>query len=505
MINRQPESRPIVAWILGAALLIAAIWSYWRILAQLAAILYIDEDYSFGLLLPLVSAYIAYLKWPQVRSTAWQPSWWGIVVLALGFALYIIGEMATDLYSPFISFVVVLAGLLCLLGGWQLVRLMAFPLLLLILMIPLPTFIIRQLTLPLQLISSRLATAILNSLGIVALRQGNIIDLGVRQLQVVAACSGLRYILALLALGTIYCYFYQRRPWKAALLIIAVIPAAIVANAIRVAAMGVYPAILKGFWHSFSGWLIFVFCFAFLALLDRLLNFLRPPLREPPPQKPAPIAPSPVARGRPSYTPYLLSALILVLVAGPLARGLADVPPVPLRRSFANFPVQLGPWQGRSIYIDPAMLKATAASAYVNMDFVSPGSGPVSLWIAYYENQKAGGSVHSPFSCLTGSGWAVVESGLQDLAPGRPVRYLVMDQGGARYVVYYWYLQRGRWMTSEYLTKIYLSYDGLVSRRADGALIRLITPAAPDVPAARERLTAFARLLVPVLPQFIKP
>jgi exosortase D (VPLPA-CTERM-specific) len=452
----------------------------------------------------LVSGYIAYLKWPQIRSSSWQPSWWGIAVLAVGFGLYIAGEMATDFYSPFVSFVVVLAGLLCLLGGWKLVRLMGFPLVLLVLMIPLPTFIIRQLTLPLQLVSSRLATGILNLLGIVALRQGNVIDLGVRQLQVVAACSGLRYILALLALGTIYCYFYQRRPWKAAILIISIIPAAIVANALRVAAMGIFPAIQQGFWHGFSGWLIFVFCFAFLALLSWVLNYLQPAIQEPAAKEPLKEEKKPVERVRPFYSPYLISALVLVMLAGPLANGFIDVPDVPLKQSFDNFPVQMGPWQGHSVYIDPIMVKATAASSYVNMDFVSPKSGPVSLWIAYYENQKAGGSVHSPFSCLTGSGWVVVESGIKDVAPGLPVRYMVMDQGGARYVVYYWFLQRGRWLTSEYLNKFYLSYDGLLSRRADGALIRLITPAGSDVKSAQDRLNAFARLLVPVLPQFMQ-
>ena len=70
-------------------------------------------------------------------------------------------------------------------------------------------------------------------------------------------------------------------------------------------------------------------------------------------------------------------------------------------------------------------------------------------------------------------------------------------------MVYYWYLQRGRWLTSEYLNKLYLSYDGLVSRRADGALIRLITPVGQDIKAAQERLSSFANLLVPVLPQFM--
>ena len=86
-------------------------------------------------------------------------------------------------------------------------------------MIPLPELVTNKLTLPLQLISSQLATGFLQLIGIPVFRQGNIIDMGVRQMQIVDACSGLRYILALLALGVIFCYFYQRKPWKIIILL----------------------------------------------------------------------------------------------------------------------------------------------------------------------------------------------------------------------------------------------------------------------------------------------
>ena len=93
---------------------------------------------------------------------------------------------------------------------------------------------------------------------------------------------------------------------------------------------------------------------------------------------------------------------------------------------------------------------------------------------------------------------------MSDLTPGLPIRYMVLEQGGVKYLLYYWYLQRGRWLTSEYLNQFFLSYDGLFSRRADGALIRLVTPIDSDLNSAQERLTSFAKLLVPVLPQFMQ-
>ena len=278
-----------------AVLALAVLWFYWPVLAKLFGDLAENEDYSFGLLLPLVSGYIIYLKLPQIRSYLWRPSWLGLLFIAVGFALYIVGELGADLYVPRVSFVIVITGLLFLMGGWGLVRLLLFPLFLLILMFPLPGLLTKQLTMPLQLISSRLATAMLQMVGIPAFCQGNVIDLGVRQMQMVEACSGLRYILALFALGVIFCYFFQRRLWKILLLLMVLIPSAIVANAFRVMAMGIIPALqVPGFWHAFSGWLIFVFCLGILSLINWILNKIQP-LSAIPPDPFAPPDPRPKA------------------------------------------------------------------------------------------------------------------------------------------------------------------------------------------------------------------
>jgi len=502
--NAQNRFFSWLPWIAGVGVAVGLLWLYWPVLSGLIGSLAKSDDNSYGLLLPLVSGYIVYLKWPQARRQSWYPSWAGLAIMAAGLGLFIVGELAAELYTTRFSFIVVLAGLTFLLGGRRLVRLLAFPLLLLVMMIPLPELITNKLTLPLQLVSSRLATSILQTLGVPVLRQGNIIDLGVRQLQVVAACSGLRYILALLALGIIYCYFFQRRPWKVGLLLITLIPAAIFANALRVAATALFPALLEGFWHGFSGWLIFVFCLGSLALINWILNRVWPPV------SPVKVV---IAGGRESpapalvktpLSPYLLAALGLVLLALPLAYRMSEATWVPLRESFNHFPMQLESWQGRHTFIDPEMVKLTQSHAHLSAEFNNPNQGSVSLWIAYYETQKkAGGFVHSPKGCLVASGWHIIETKTIEIAPGFSVNYLLVEQMGTNLVVYYWFLQRGRWLTSEYLNKFYMAYDGLLHRRTDGALIRLITPAGKDINLAKERLSSFARLLMPVLPRFI--
>ncbi len=488
-----------------AVLLLPLLGIYWPTLKRMLSYLLSNDDYSYGLLIPLVSVYIIYLKWPQLKQAPFRPSWWGIFVIFGGLSLAILGELAADLYIPRLSFIVALGGIVLLLGGWSLLWLWLFPLLLLIMMIPLPELVTNKLTLPLQLLSSRLATFFLQVLGVPVHRQGNIIDLGVRQMQVVDACSGLRYILALLALGVIFCYFYQRRPWKIVVLLLVLLPATIVANALRVAAMGIYPALLEGFWHFFSGWLIFLFCFLVLAGVNYLLNWWRPPQGKELPAEPAPAQEEVSQVAAPSG--FLLKgvvAAVLILIFIPISQRAASAPPFPLKQGLENFSMTIGAWQGRHVYIDPEMVAATKSSAHLNAEFTNPQEGTVGLWIAYYETQKkAGAFVHSPKGCFIASGWEIQDTHVTEIAAGKPVNWMVTKYGDEKLLVYYWFLQRGRWLASETQNKLYMAYDGMLRRRTDGALIRLITPIRGNLPAAQQRLTSFAQALIPILPNYI--
>lgn len=491
----------------GVILTLGVLAVYWPFLTHLVLQLTSDEDFSYGLLLPIVSAYLVYLKWPELRRIAWQPSWLGLVVMALALVLYMAGKLAAESYSTGVSLPIFIAGMLLLTGGWKILRLLAFPLLLLILMLPLPGIITGTLTFPLQLISSHLAAIFLRALGYPLLLQGNVIDLGVRQLQVVSACSGLRYILSLLALGIIYCYFYQRRPWKGAVLLISLVPAAILANALRIAAMGIYPALQEGFWHSFTGWLIFIFCFALLAFLNQGLNYLKPQESASAPGQNAPNTEEAPPRLPSSYAPFIIAGLVMLVFSGSLIYTLGSPPRVPLLQSFDKFPLQIGDWQGRRTFMDPQIFEKTDADTYFDADYSSPEKEPVSLYIAHYEAQvSAGGLGHNPGNCMTGTGWKTLESGTAQIAPNLPVNYLLLERQKVRLLVYYWNIQQGQWeaLSSARVYKLQTIINGLRRYRSDWALVRLITPVNNDTQAARERLAAFGQQLVPLLPQFIR-
>ena len=505
-IETNALSKPNFFVVSGVILALGVMVIYWPILVDLVSQLAADEDFSYGLLLPFVSAYLIYLKWPELRREPWQPSWLGLAIMALGLILYMGGKLAAEFYSARVSFPIFIAGIVVLMGGWKVLRLLAFPLFLLVLMLPLPGILTSTLTLPLQLISSRLAAVFLRLLGYPLVLQGNVIDLGVRQLQVVAACSGLRYILSLLALGVIYCYFYQRRPWKGAVLLIALVPAAILANAIRVAAMGIYPLLQEGFWHSFSGWLIFIFCFGFLALLNSSLNRMQPTAKHNSPSV-AQVTVEKEGKGqRKSLVPCFSAALAVIIVGGFLVYTVARPPRVSLLQSFDSFPLTLGSWKGSRTYMDPKIFQRTDADSYIDIDFSSPGQQPVSFYIAYYESQSTpGGLAHNPAICMTGAGWITLKSGTAYIAPNLPVNYLLLEKQGVRLLTYYWNINQGQWLAlkSARLYKLHIIYNALRHHRTDWALIRLVTPVDKDMESASARLQAFCHLLIPQLPQFI--
>lgn len=510
-MNTKIRSQSLAFLWFGAVLAVAIIWFFWPALSGLFNRLIADEDYSYGLILPVVSGYIVYLKWPQLRQATWQPSWVGLPVMAIGFIVYFLSKMIADRYFPPLTCLIILVGLVLLLGGWAILRLLAFPLLLLFLMIPLPSLIGGQLTFPLQLTSSFIAAQILRLLGIPVLLEGNVIDLGTRQLQIVAACSGLRYILSLLALGIIYCYFYQRQVWKAAILIVALIPAAIVANALRVSLMGLYPALMVGFPHIFTGWLIFVFSFACLLLLNIILNRWSPVAEALPNQdtqiKTAAIDKEP---RRPFVAPLIAATLLLVTVTCLDYSG-GNIPPFPLRQSFDHFPLTLGTWTGKRNYIDSEIFEKIEATTYFDASFQRPDTPPVSLYIVYYaKHELYNALVHTPKICMKGAGWEILKSGTVSINPNLSVSYILMDRLGNKILTYYWHIQQGKNLSFKnledefQLQRFYMLYSGLTKGRTDWAMVRLITPVLnDDLAAANQRLQELSSLVASRLKEFI--
>jgi exosortase len=236
---------------------------YHHILAFLFAQWIGDPNYSHGLILPFFSAWIVWQRRKSLRSIVPAPAMSGILVVAGALGMLILGVFGAELYLSRTSFLFLLAGIIIYFAGWKMFRALLLPWAVLFLAIPLPAIIYNQLTLPLQFGASRMASALLSSLGMPVLREGNIITLSTMTLDVAEACSGLRSLMSLVALATIYGCLFEKRVWRRLVLIVAAVPIAIVANAVRImgtGVLGVYwgPRWAEGFFHLFSGMVIFV-------------------------------------------------------------------------------------------------------------------------------------------------------------------------------------------------------------------------------------------------------
>lgn len=235
-----------------------------------------DPDMGHGFFVPLVAGFIAWRKRDELFALKPEPNWWGLAVVIYGALQLWAGTLGVELFLSRTAFVISLSGIVLLLGGTRYLRALAFPLFLLLFMVPIPAIVYNRITFPLQLIASQAAETALSLIQIPVLREGNILELPDQRLSVVEACSGIRSLLTLSFLALVYAYFFDRKPWMRAVLFIATLPIAIAANASRVTLTGVLaeykPELAEGFFHTASGWVIFMVALTMLTLLHQTID-----------------------------------------------------------------------------------------------------------------------------------------------------------------------------------------------------------------------------------------
>ena len=272
-LDLRGERLPWVAWAWFGALLLA---SYAPVLWRLVRQWDYDPDMGHGFFVPLVAGFIVWQKRAELLALKPSPNWWGLAVVLYGGLQLWIATLGAELFLARTAFVISVIGIVLLLGGTAWVRALAFPLFLLFFMIPIPTVVYNSITFPLQLLASRVSTEALNLMQIPVLREGNVLELAEQKLSVVEACSGIRSLLSLTFLSLVYGYFFESKVWMRVALFVSTIPIAIVANASRVTLTGVLteykPELAEGFFHTASGWVIFMVALAILIGLHQILN-----------------------------------------------------------------------------------------------------------------------------------------------------------------------------------------------------------------------------------------
>jgi len=280
----------------------AVAFAYWGVLGQLGRFWWEDENYSHGLLIPFVIGYIIWSERERFARVELRPR----VALGAAFVVFAIlmlwaGTAGAELFTQRVSFVVLLAGVAVYFWGWRVLRAVAVPLALLALAIPIPAIVFNKIAFPLQIFASQCAVWVMRLVNIPVLRDGNVIELyplgstTTKKLEVVEACSGIRSLMTLVTLAVVFAYFTtpsddagaggrrlaRYRTLRAVLIVVASVPIAIITNAARVSGTGVLARfygtqVADGFFHEFSGWVIYIVAFLLLFAFGWLVDRFNP-------------------------------------------------------------------------------------------------------------------------------------------------------------------------------------------------------------------------------------
>jgi len=469
------------------------------------------EDYSYCFLVPPLFLYFVWqVKDRLVRAGGGR--WPGYLALAGAGLLFLAGKLGSLEALVFASMWASLAGGMLLALGAGAIRPLLFPFAVLLFAIPAPPFITNLLSFNLRLISTEMAVSLLHMLSVPAFADGNIIEMGTMKLQVVDACSGLRFFFPTILMSLVIGQLFHRRLWPKLVLLAASAPVSVVTNALRLAITGVLvryvdPALAEGFFHDFSGLAVNFMSILALAVFTLLMRrFEKPPAADTPAMDATPDGSGPIHFPL-AHAGTAAAFLVGLHVFQSLLLGSMIVPD---RQTFDRFPMAVGQWQGSRAFLDQEILDALWADDYVQGNFANPATGNVlTLLIPYYEMQTTRHTAHAPAACLLGGGWTL--SAKRTIGPnpetGRifPVHQMVMEKGGRRIISNFWFQGRGRVVTNEYLNKLYLFRDSILMRRTDGALVRvemLLHPGQP-VEEGQRILDEFLDELEDILPEYL--
>ncbi|MCG8615348.1 MAG: VPLPA-CTERM-specific exosortase XrtD [Desulfobacterales bacterium] len=466
-----------------------------------------DNSYCY-----LVVPIFIYLCWElkdQFRFHQFSFSAWGIPPVLASVGILVAGELGSIESLLFIGIWGGITGVIITAYGWKRSLSLWFPLLILAFIVPMPPFINQMLTFKMKMAASSISVDMMRAIGMTVLQDGNVIDLGTVKLEVVDACSGLRYIMSMFMMALLIGHFFMVGWWRKVLLLFFVFPLSILLNSCRIFISGIlsvngYQSFTAGAFHDGAGLVAFLLAGLFLYLLARGMMKVGRVVQTPDRVDPG-------GRAVPGYKIALISICISVLFAGSgwALQNMASIVQKPERQSFEAFPMEIAGWQGKREYLSEEIMNSLWADDYVNAVFTRPDSrNAILLLIPYYEYQGTRHTVHAPQSCLLGGGWDMMGSGTQKLSvPGREIEigFMNLQKDNRRMLASYFFLQRGRVLTSPWMNKLYLMRDAVEKRRTDGALVRveLLMPKEGDIKAAQAQLRTFIQELWPVLGTYV--
>lgn len=474
-----------------------------------------DPNYSHGFLIPIITGYLIWLERKRLKQVNIAPSWWGVIVILFAGVIFLLGRTAGEYYSQRFSIIIMLYGFILAFLGTEAFKICFWPIAYLIFMIPLPYVIYNEIAFPLKLFATHIATACLQALGFPIYSSGNIIYLPHITLEVADACSGIRSLISILALGVILAKFTQDTWVKRILLVLLSIPIVIGANILRIIITGIFavedPVLAQGFFHEFTGEIVFALGLILLFLVAFLLGKIgsKKQVYKEKSNNQEDNKAYVTSYTRYGFKEFLIQVLTIVLVITTflLSFRVDTVKAIPLLKPLSEFPSKIdGFVQINSQTMDPTIIKVLGVSSYILRDYQDSSGFVINLYVGYYTEQKEGAMIHSPQHCLPGSGWLPIVDKVVyiTLKNGRKiaVRKYILTKPGHKMVVFYWYQSRGRIIASDYKDRLYLIYDSIFRHRTDGSLVRVIA-ISNNIQEAEKKEIKFIRALEPILKKFL--
>ncbi|MFL6373371.1 MAG: exosortase C-terminal domain/associated protein EpsI [Pyrinomonadaceae bacterium] len=522
---------PLVAIPVAAAVA----FLYAPVLVKLCRDWWSDENYSHGLLVPFVIAFIVWNERELLSASLTKGkltfAWVGVI-----FALFLLlaGTLGAELFTQRISLVVMLAAVIVYFFGMRVLKLLAVPFALLLLAIPIPQIVFNRIALPLQGYASQMAVWGIRLFEVPTVRKGNVIDIlpngGIQpiSLEVVEACSGIRSLMTLVTIALVLGYFTRSRDGRGfanldrndlvrtILLMILAVPIAVLTNAARVTATGIMtyeygkqatePTV-----HDASGWVVYVVALALLIGVNFGLKAILNRRDAETPREEEAISDSQFSFEHSAFsTPSAWPLIAVLVVAGLGVNWLANrAEAVPERKPLAMLSTQLGEWRqrGSDIRFDPGVEDVLRATDYTMREYAAADGRVANIYVGYYSTQRTGATYHSPQNCLPGAGWVMSESEVVTIttpAGGTiTANSYLLENGVYREVMLYWYEGRGRTEASEYRDKLHTILDSVSRRRTDGAMVRVMTDVGDNEQTARAAAADLAAQLEDQLPPFI--
>ncbi len=479
----QPKIGNVTGYAFAAlAGLLVMLWAafYVRLIPPLVREWYEHENFSYAFLIPLISTYLAFEERERLKKIEIAPDFRGAILLGVALAIGLVGNMLGEPFISRVSLIGALAAIIWTTTGWKFVRVLGFALAYLLLMVPPPYVIVKEVSYYLRMLDAIVSAGALQAINVPVYRDSYFLVLPDITLEVADVCSGVASLFAMISLGAIYVYYLPTRGVGKFLMLVATLVFPLIANLMRIILVGITvywwgPVMLGAFYHHFTGTFTFSLGVVMLLVSGEFLRRRYPARDAKGAAKSYPESEDENRHHNVGLAPMVIAGVLLIFALYG-SRSMVFFPSIALHHDLADLPRQIGRfhatpelWEGP--YTDPQ------AEAVLSRLYEAPEQGRVELFVGYLGAQSAEHRLRSP-QLVFPDGWEYAAmSKLQFRYDKENIdaAWLLTKKSSAKRLVLFWYQLPGKTYSSDVWYRLALARRLIFESRTDGAVIRLAT------------------------------